>query len=313
MNLSEILASSLFMDDEEIRSFAASSPYRYKVYTIAKRNSQERRVIAHPSKELKFIQRLIVSLLEKRLPIHYTAKAYTKGLSIKDNAQPHMKSKYLLKMDLKDFFPSIKPSLFFRECRVHGVELSELDVELLEGFLFWKRRRATQLVLSIGAPSSPIVSNFILYRFDEVISEYCMRLGINYTRYADDLTFSTNEKDLLIKFPARVRKVLNHLYDGQIKVNLKKTVLSSKAHNRHVTGITLSNDGKLSVGREKKRKLSASIHHFIMKKLSVEEILKLKGELAHTTFIEPLFLERMIEKYGYDAINELKHFSDESS
>lgn len=100
---------------------------------------------------------------------------------------------------------------------------------------------------------------------------------------------------------------------GQIKVNLKKTVLSSKAHNRHVTGITLSNDGKLSVGREAKRKLSASIHHFIMRKLSVEEILKLKGNLAHTAFIEPIFLDRMIKKYGSNAITELKHFYTENS
>ncbi|WP_373940803.1 retron St85 family RNA-directed DNA polymerase [Vibrio chagasii] len=313
MNLTDILASSLFMDDEEIRSFSASSPYRYKVYSIAKRNSQERRIIAHPSKELKFIQRIIVSLLEQQLPIHMAAKAYTKGLSIKDNAQPHAKSKYLLKMDLKDFFPSITPSLFFRECRAHGVEVSKQDAELLEGFLFWKRRRATQLVLSIGAPSSPIVSNFILYRFDTVISEHCNKLGINYSRYADDLTFSTNEKGVLIKFPARVRKELNHLYDGQIKVNLKKTVLSSKAHNRHVTGITLTNDGKLSVGRETKRKLSASIHHFVQRKLSVKEIQKLKGDLAHTAFIEPIFLDRMIKKYGCHAINELKHFSAENN
>ncbi len=110
------------------------------------------------------------------------------------------------------------------------------------------------LVLSIGAPSSPIISNFILYRFDRIITEHCRKLGINYSRYADDLTFSTNEKDILLNFPSKVRKTLSRLYSGQIKVNLKKTVLSSKAHNRHVTGITLSNDGTLSVGREKKRK-----------------------------------------------------------
>ncbi|MCF7504769.1 MULTISPECIES: retron St85 family RNA-directed DNA polymerase [Vibrio] len=313
MNLSELLESFLFMDEEEIVSFAASSPYRYKVYSIAKRNSEERRIIAHPSKELKFIQRIIVDQLAGQLPIHNTAKAYMKGLSIKDNARPHAKYKYLLKMDLKNFFPSIKPSLFFKECRLHGVELSELDIDLLEGFLFWKRKRATHLVLSIGAPSSPLVSNFILYRFDEAISRYCKSLGINYTRYADDLTFSTNEKDVLLKFPAKVRKTLNYLYDGQIKINLRKTVLSSKAHNRHVTGITLSNEGKLSVGRETKRTLSASIHRFTQQKLSDDDILKLKGNLAHTVFIEPDFLDRMIKKYGRNAIYELKHYTPSSN
>ncbi|GGI76334.1 retron St85 family RNA-directed DNA polymerase [Shewanella gelidii] len=309
MNLSELLASLIFMDDEEIISFAASSPYRYKVYSIPKRNSEERRIIAHPSKELKFFQRVIVKQLSERLPIHSAAKAYTKGLSIKDNALPHANSKYLLKMDLKDFFPSINPSLFFKECRRHGIDFSDLDIELLEGFLFWKRRRATKLVLSIGAPSSPLVSNFILYKFDEDISRYCNSIGINYTRYADDLTFSTNKKDVLLKFPTKVRNTLNSLYDGQIKVNLRKTVLSSKAHNRHVTGVTLTNEGKLSVGREAKRNLSASIHSFTLQKLSNEEIFKLKGHLAHAEFIEPDFLERMVKKYGQEAIWELKHYT----
>lgn len=297
------------MDTDEIISFAASSPYRYKVYSIAKRNSNERRIIAHPSKELKFIQRVISEQLIEVLPIHSAAKAYTKDLSIKDNALPHANSKYMLKMDLKDFFPSIKPSLFFNECRRLNIEFSDLDKELLEGFLFWKRRRSTSLVLSIGAPSSPLVSNFILYRFDETVSRYCRSLGIKYTRYADDLTFSTNEKGVLLKFPAKVRRMLHLLYDGQIKVNLRKTVLSSKGHNRHVTGITLTNEGKLSVGRETKRTLSASIHSFKLKKLCIEDILKLKGYLAHAIFIEPDFQERMIKKYSKETIWELKYYS----
>lgn len=309
MNLSELLASLLFMDDEEIISFATSSPYRYKVYSIAKRNSSERRIIAHPSKELKFIQRLIIQQLTVILPVHKAAIAYTKGLSIKDNARPHANSKYLLKMDLKDFFPSINPSLFFKECKKNGISFSDLDMKILEGFLFWKRRRTTNLVLSIGAPSSPLVSNFILFKFDEIISNHCATLGINYTRYADDLTFSTNEKNVLLSFPAYVRKVLNTLYDGQIKVNLKKTVLSSKAHNRHVTGVTLTNEGCLSVGRNKKRKLSAAIHYFSLKKLSNEDIFKLKGRLAHSVFIEPDFLLQMERKYGKEIIFQLIHYA----
>ncbi|MDH1315247.1 retron St85 family RNA-directed DNA polymerase [Shewanella xiamenensis] len=309
MNLSELLASLLFMDDEEIISFATSSPYRYKVYSIAKRNSSERRIIAHPSKELKFIQRLIIQQLTVILPVHKAAIAYTKGLSIKDNARPHANSKYLLKMDLKDFFPSINPSLFFKECKKNGIDFSDLDMKILEGFLFWKRRRTTNLVLSIGAPSSPLVSNFILFKFDEIISNHCAILGINYTRYADDLTFSTNEKNVLLSFPAYVRKVLNTLYEGQIKVNLKKTVLSSKAHNRHVTGVTLTNEGCLSVGRNKKRQLSAAIHYFSLKKLSNEDIFKLKGSLAHSVFIEPDFLLQMERKYGKEIIFQLIHYA----
>lgn len=305
MSLSESLSMMLLMDEGELRSFALTAPYRYKVYTIAKRNSEERRVIAHPSKELKFVQRLIINQLEPKLPVHPSATAYIKGKSIKDNALPHANSKYLLKMDLKNFFPSIKPELFFKECRHHGIELTNVDKSLLEGFLFWKTRRSNKLTLSIGAPSSPMVSNFILYRFDEEMSKLCLAEGVRYTRYADDLTFSTNQKGTLLSFQAKVRRVIGILYDGNIKINLRKTVLSSKAHNRHVTGVTLTNDGQLSLGREEKRKISAAIHHYSFNMLEHEDVLRLSGKLAHASFIEPEFLEKMIKKYGRDVISKL--------
>ncbi|MGR6839022.1 retron St85 family RNA-directed DNA polymerase [Aliivibrio wodanis] len=225
MSLFKSLSTILLMDEKELRSFATTAPYRYKVYTIAKRNSDETRLIAHPSKELKFVQRLIIALLAPNLPIHSAATAYIKGKSIKDNALPHASKKYLLKMDLKNFFPSIKPELFFKECRYHNIEVSDIDKNLLEGFLFWKTRRSNQLKLSIGAPSSPLISNFILYRFDEEIIKACHAEGVTYTRYADDLTFSTNKKGVLLSYQAKVRRIIGILYDGNFKVNLRKNGL----------------------------------------------------------------------------------------
>ena len=305
MSLFKSLSAMLLMDEKELRSFATTAPYRYKVYTIAKRNSEETRLIAHPSKELKFVQRLMIDQLAPNLPIHSAATAYIKGKSIKDNALPHASKKYLLKMDLKNFFPSIKPDLFFKECRYHKIELSDIDKSLLEGFLFWKTRRSNHLKLSIGAPSSPLISNFILYRFDDEISKMCDVEGVTYTRYADDLTFSTNKKGTLLSYQTKVRRIIGILYDGNIKVNLRKTVLSSKGHNRHVTGVTLSNDGGISLGREQKRKISAGIHHFSFDLLGHEDALKLSGKLAHASFIEPDFLEKMIKKYGSETLSSL--------
>ncbi|MCT7085107.1 RNA-directed DNA polymerase, partial [Salmonella enterica subsp. enterica serovar Oranienburg] len=92
----------------------------------------------------------------------------------------------------------------------------------------------------------------------------------NYTRYADDLTFSTNNKDVLFDIPDMLENVLPKYSLGRIRINHEKTVFSSKGHNRHVTGITLTNDNKLSIGRERKRKISAMIHHFINGKLSTD-------------------------------------------
>src|SRR5574343_1201175 len=92
--------------------------------------------------------------------------------------------------------------------------------------------RRQEAMLSIGAPSSPLISNFIMYFFDEKIQNICKENNTLYTRYADDLTFSTNVKNLLFEFPNIVAAILEEETQGQIKINNKKTVFSSKAHNR---------------------------------------------------------------------------------
>jgi RNA-directed DNA polymerase len=308
MNIFEMLCDSLCMEEDELKHLSSTSPHRYKVYNIPKRNSLGKRTIAHPSKELKFIQRYLITILEKKLPIHDAAYAYKAKVSIKDNAQRHVNSKYLLKMDFKDFFPSISPDIFFERAKSSGINFDERDIKMLSGFLFWKPRRKKSLVLSIGAPSSPLISNFIMYDFDHMINEFCIKEKINYTRYADDITFSTNIKNSLFIIPRLVKKQLKELYLGDIKVNQSKTIFSSKKHNRHVTGITLSNNGELSIGRDKKRKISATIHKFTLGLLPEKEVPYLQGLIAHASHIEPDFYERMSKKYGAANLEKIRVF-----
>lgn len=308
MSIFNQLCDNLCMEEEELNLFSSTSPHRYKVYKIPKRNSKEQRTIAHPSKELKFIQRYLISILEESLPIHDASYAYKVNTSIKDNALKHVKSKYLLKMDFKDFFPSITPQIFFQKTKKIGLNFDQRDMDLLEGFLFWKPRRKKSLILSIGAPSSPLISNFIMYEFDQLISEFCILEKITYTRYADDITFSTNRKDALFLIPNLVKKELTKLYSGAIKVNKSKTIFSSKKYNRHVTGVTLSNNGTLSIGRDKKRNISAGIHKFTLGVLPDQKIPVLQGLISHASFIEPEFYFRMVKKYGKDTLEKIKKF-----
>ena len=99
-----------------------------------------------------------------------------------------------------------------------------------------------KLVLSIGAPSSPMISNFIMHNFD-IKFLTCKNLGINYSRYADDLTFSTNVKNVLFEIPNPIIPIIRKHFNDSLKLNRRKTVFASKAHNRHVTGVTIANDG----------------------------------------------------------------------
>jgi len=312
MSIIQHLSRELGVSVSEIATFSINAPKRYKVYSIPKRRGGLR-TIAHPSKSLKVYQRALKSILEERLRIHRCAFAYVKDSSIKKNAEAHKKNRYLLKMDFEDFFNSITPDLFFRCLEKTGFTFSGAEKEVLRKVLFWNpsKKKLGKLVLSVGAPSSPVVSNAVMYTFDDSISKYCDERSIVYTRYADDITFSTNRRDALFEVPKFVYGVLERELFGRIRIKLSKTVFSSKAHNRHVTGITITNEGRLSLGRDRKRYIKSLIHKFKMGELAQEDISHLKGLYTFACHIEADFECRMSSKYGVDTIIKIKSFDHE--
>lgn len=309
-NLTEILASQLLVPKEQFLKYAATAPIRYKKYQIAKRNGRGSRTIAQPAKELKEIQRFAVELIRSNLPIHESAFAYQPGKGIKKNATLHRRASYLLKMDFNNFFMSITPDLFLHVARDAGIEIDNEDATTLSNIFFWKLRRNSPLRLSIGAPSSPFISNAVMRQFDEEISSVCRNSGINYSRYADDLTFSTNTKNALFEIPRIVKKLIHEKSMGKITVNSSKTIFSSRKHNRHVTGITITTEGELSLGREKKRLLSSRIHKATLGLLPDSELRSLSGHLGFAHHVEPEFVIRMEKKYGSEALDKIRHIND---
>ncbi|MCG9544799.1 retron St85 family RNA-directed DNA polymerase [Vibrio sp. Isolate33] len=289
-----------------IKSFANNAPNKYKVYTIPKRTSG-RRVIAHPSKLLKDYQRALTDILKPALTVHPAAFAYRTGFSIKDNAQMHKNHQYLLKMDFNDFFNSIDPELFEDILIRRGIRFSNAEMSLLTRLLFWNKTKShdEKLVLSVGAPSSPLISNFVMSIFDAKMKLHCLKRQITYTRYADDLTFSTNKKDVLFNIPQLVKDTLTKDYSHKILINELKTIFASKAHNRHITGVTINNASELSIGRERKRLISALVHKYTVKQLDTDDIHYVQGLLSFAQNIEPHFVDRLSKKYGFDVLSKL--------
>jgi len=298
------LALKVNRSEIEVTTFLRNAPQKYKVYTIPKRTSGYR-VIAQPSKELKEYQRAFLE--SHKFLIHNAAMAYRNGLSIKDNAQKHKKNCYLLKLDLENFFNSISSKLFWKVWETLQSLPPEEERLLIENLLFWcpSKTIGGKLVLSVGAPSSPLISNFFMYHFDVAISDICADKNIVYSRYADDLTFSTQKKDVLFDMPLIIKNQLDTLFGNSIRINRKKTKFSSKAHNRHVTGITINNDGKLSLGRERKKYIKHLVHQFQLKKLDKDKLHHLKGLLAFAKHIEPQFVKSLIQKYSIELINQI--------
>ncbi|MBK4309222.1 RNA-directed DNA polymerase, partial [Enterobacter hormaechei] len=127
---------------------------------------------------VKSLQSAVLNHISDVLQVHESAFAYESSKGIKANALIHCRNDYLLKMDFKNFFLSIKPFNFLRNLKEFGIELSETDVFVIENLFFWKLRRSSPLRLSIGAPSSPKISNVVMYFFDEKMTKKCAALGI---------------------------------------------------------------------------------------------------------------------------------------
>lgn len=307
-DLRDKILDRLPITEEQLDVLILRSPHTYKKFTIPKK-SGGMRSIAQPKRATKYLQRVLLDIVISELPIHECVTAYQKGSSIKKNAEVHAENSYLSKFDFKDFFTSIKSDDVAKHVtKYSNYVFSDQEIEDISRIVCIKSEGRDSLHLSIGAPSSPVISNTVLYDFDSAVNEWCTGLGIAYTRYADDLTFSTSTIGITSTIEPFLREVVRGLDYPTLKFNNKKTIHLSKKFQRKVTGLVLSNDGEVSLGRSKKRLIRSMIHRFSLGNLSNTEIGYLQGILGLAKDVEPAFVTRMSDKYGNDIILELFSF-----
>ena len=290
--------------ERELVVLITTAPTRYKDHYISKRNGRGKRLISQPTKEIKFLQRLIIKYELNGLPIHDAAMAYRTGRATIDHAELHAASRYLLKLDFRDFFPSLKASAL-NYCLERDTEFSQTERWLISRLLCRAKRRDEILRLSIGAPSSPFLSNYLMYEFDFKLSEFCKARDVSYSRYADDLALSTSHALVLDDIKYEVSRLMEELSYLDISLNEEKTVSVSMKRRRTLVGLTLSNDGNVSIGRDEKRKLRATFHAYHGGKLLPEEVGRLRGMLAYVYGVDPAFVNQMCLKYGVTHIRDI--------
>lgn len=299
----KVLAMSVGLPLTATKRLVYSSPLRYKVFQIDKRNGGKR-TIAQPSRVVKFMQRLLIPRLRTVLPVHDCAYAYTIGKGIKANACMHMNSSYLLKYDFESFFPSIKPEDLISRLQVVE-ELSDEDRKALGYLFFWKPKQSKELELSIGAPSSPLISNMVMYEFDTLVATECKNRNIIYTRYADDLCFSSDTANVLQDFSGLFYEIVKATSSPKLTINESKTINVSKKYRRSVTGLVITPVGSVSIGRDKKRMIHSMINSFKYSSLNDKDVNRLKGLLAFVNDVEHDFLVLLRKKYGATILGSL--------
>ena len=223
----------------------------YTSHWIPKRTGG-RRKLDIPSDGLKQLQKKILHKLVYREKTHPFSYGFRKRKSIVDNARPHCNSAVVIKLDIKDFFPSIKKD------QVRAVfQNFSWDRELsdrLSELCCW------QGVLPQGAPTSPALSNIILKPIDDSLSHLALRNGAVYTRYADDITYSLNSDDSK-KIGVLIKVTQSELAKLGFKLNFKKGKIRVLRRHQHqeICGITV-NTKKPTLSRKKRRLIRAAKH-----------------------------------------------------
>ena len=257
----------------------------YQEFWMRKRSGGYR-MISAPDKDLQAIQSTIYSrILSSVTIVHPAAVGFRCGRSVVDNAAPHLGKRYVLKMDIHDFFGSIRSPRVRQTFKKIGYPE---NVSKVLGALCCLHRHLPQ-----GAPTSPALSNIVGYEMDRKLAALAAEYGLTYTRYADDLTFSGDvfPKEQIIP---QVKRIIR---DEKFEPNHKKTHFMNQSSRKIITGVSVASGVKLTIPKSKKREIRKNVYFILTKGLAEHQrrigshdpayLKRLIGMLCYWRAIEP--------------------------
>lgn len=248
------------------REVARTSHYRR--FRVPKKTGGERTISA-PMPRLKRSQYWVLDNILARVPLHDAAHGFVPGRSIVSNAAPHCRKAVVVNMDLKDFFPGIAfPRIrgVFRGLG-YGEDVATVlallcsenpaDELLVDGERFFVGGKGRDRVLPQGAPTSPMLTNILCRRLDRRLAGLARRFGCDYTRYADDLTFS-GPAEAAATVGRLLRQARHILRDEGFTPHPQKQRVMRAGARQEVTGVVVNSEP--SVSRSQRRTLRAALH-----------------------------------------------------
>lgn len=230
---------SSFLDYEPYKLgyllYKVNRKHMYNEFSIPKKSGDFRTIYA-PNLQLRTIQGKIKNELEKYYKPHSHAHGFISGKSILTNSKKHLEKKWLVNIDLKDFFPSITAKRIYGLFQSKPFSFNKQVASYLASILTYNNQ------LPQGAVTSPIISNMICLAIDKRLSSYCERHDITYTRYADDITFSSHNQSSLQKVYRRENNNVSHeikqiIRKNGFEVNENKIRCNYYFKHQEVTGI----------------------------------------------------------------------------
>lgn len=238
----------------------------YLVYKLKKKVTGYRD-ISSPNDELKVVQKWIAENILKNIKPHWRCYSYHKGASIIKCAQEHVGSKWLIKLDIDNFFGSIQESqvynvfkkqkynslVAFEMARLCTINTEYDHSSQVKHWVKYRNKSSTSPYNSLnikrfghlpqGSPTSPHLSNIIFKNTDFELQKIAQRYSLVYTRYSDDLSFSTGSKDFnRERAKTFINEVTKTLRRHHYRLNLKKTKIIPPSKSKVILGLNVDSD-----------------------------------------------------------------------
>lgn len=275
------LCEQLSITEQLLYYLTYKKEYCYFQKVIPKKDKTER-ILNVPNLSLKVVQKWILKEILEKIFVSEQAMAFVPNKNgLRENAERHKKNIFLLEMDITNFFGTItEQQVYTLFC---NIGYNSKVAGILANLCTYNN------YLPQGAVTSPYIANLVCYHMDARINGYCSRKDIVYTRYADDLTFSSDNRMLLNKIEKFIKYIVT---DEGFTINDKKTRYLSNDVKKTVTGITI-NDDSIHVDRKFKRDLRAQIYCSIKLK-NYQNNSQILGKIAYVNSIEKGFHDKII-------------------
>jgi RNA-directed DNA polymerase len=277
----------------------------YVTFAIRKRSGGTRLIHA-PKRRLKAIQRALNEQLVSKLPVSRFAHGFRNGLSVATNAAPHVGKLVVIKLDIAECFPTIH----FGRVRglLIGYGYSYPVAQTLAVLMTEPPRQPVEIngqlfhvpvgprVCIQGAPTSPSLCNAVLRSLDHRLAGLARKHGFDFTRYADDLTFSGQDLTkikLIISIAARIA------HEEGLPLNPAKTRVLRSGQRQTVTGVIVNDT--LGLSRQERRRLRAALHQQRNSQIpNFKNDQQLQGKLAYLDMLNPAQAEALRSRVSRD-------------
>lgn len=267
------------------------------------------------SQELKDYHTFLNNILFKYMRVHKCVYSYQQNLSVYDAIYLHKDSNSYFKTDIKNFFHSIDKELVVQYLE-NNISQYPVSQDIAKYFSYISDIVIYDNHLPVGFSTSPSISNAILYDFDNVMEKYCEMNNIIYTRYSDDLIFSSQDYVILQNLEKIITQHLNSLYRGSFQLNKEKTQFLDKTDKLTLLGLTITPDNHITVDKHIKENIKHLLYYYMNDKDKFNDFLKLRygnsiikayGALNYINEIDKNFILKLRKKYGNFIVDKFLH------